>query len=110
MGQPRQFSGLASYGGRWSRSLSPKQSLVLTLPEKAGLVPLCATTLESSSSCQEDNGPYGKARVAWEKDLNSKEKHAWFAGKGNGRPGSLQWFEQGVPRARWSVPGAEQRW
>lgn len=89
MGQPRQFSGLVSYRRRWSRSLSPKQSQVLTLPEKAGLVPLYATTLESSSSCKEDNGPYGKARVAWEKDLNSKEKHACFASKGNGRPRTL---------------------
>lgn len=43
--------------------MSPKHSLGWTLPEKAGLVPFVCHTLECSSSCQEDNGLYGKART-----------------------------------------------
>lgn len=61
MGVPSQHSAFAPFGGRGPRSSSSTQSLALTLPEKARLVPWCGPSLEYSSSGWEDNGLYGKS-------------------------------------------------
>lgn len=52
----------------------------------------------------------GRLGLARKKDLNSKEKDASFAGKGDGRHRTRQWVSQVSPRAEGCLPGAEQRW
>lgn len=91
MDQCRQLSGHAPSGERWSRSFSPKQSLGLTLAEKAWLGPLCAQLWNAALPVRKTMVFMGRLALARKKELNSKEKDASIAGKGNGRHITLEW-------------------